>query len=150
MTVVKGKLLQSKASAKYVRITPRKMRLVADLVRGKKVNEAVNMLGFTNKRAAGPIEKVVRSALANLMQQDAAAKLDPADAIVQEIRVDEGPMLKRWRPRAMGRAYHIQKKTSHLTVVVSAPEPTVVVKVKPAKTPKPKATADQPKPAATE
>jgi len=151
MTAVKGKLLLSKASAKYVRITPRKMRLVADLVRGKKVNEAVNMLGFTHKRSAGPIEKVVRSALANLLQQDAAAKLDPADAIIQEIRVDEGPMLKRWRPRAMGRAYHIQKKTSHLTVVVSAPEPVAVAKPKPGKTAKPKATATAPtKPAATE
>jgi len=151
MTAVKGKLLLSKASAKYVRITPRKMRLVADLVRGKKVNEAVNMLGFTHKRSAGPIEKVVRSALANLLQQDAASKLDPADAIIQEIRVDEGPMLKRWRPRAMGRAYHIQKKTSHLTVVVSAPEPIAVVKTKPVKAAKTKAVvAEQSNPSGTD
>jgi len=126
------KMLQSRAVARYVRITPRKMRLVADMVRGKPVNDAVNVLSFTNKSSAEPIEKAVRSALANLLQQDAAAKLDPADAIIREIRVDEGPTLKRWKPRAMGRAFRIMKRTSHLTVVVSAPEPVAAA-------PKPKA-----------
>lgn len=112
--------LQSRAVARHVHITARKMRLVADLVRGKRVSDAVNVLAFTLKRAAIPVEKTVRSALANLMQQDAAAKLDPADVVIKEIRVDEGPTQKRWQPRAMGRAYRILKRTSHLTVVLTA------------------------------
>lgn len=115
--------LQSRAYARWIRITPRKMRLVASLVRGKKVSEAVNILGFTPKRAAEPVEKTVRSALANLMQLDAASKLDPSDVTIHEIKVDEGPTQKRWRPRAMGRAFRIMKRTSHLTVVLTAKEP---------------------------
>lgn len=136
MPEAKEDLLQSKASARWIRITPRKMRLVADMVRGKRVNEAVNVLGFTLKRAASPVEKTVRSALANLMQDEAAAKIDPADVVIREIRVDEGPTLKRWRPRAMGRAYRIQKKTSHLTVVLSAKRLAAPPAPKKAKAPK--------------
>ncbi len=112
--------LESKAIARWVRITPRKMRLVANLVRGKKVNEAVDALTYSLKRASTPVEKTVRSALANMMQRDEASKLDPAEVTIREIRVDEGPTMKRWRPRAMGRAFRIMKRTSHLTVVLSA------------------------------
>ncbi len=130
MEHVKGTLLRSEATARWVRITPRKMRLVANLVRGKRVTDAVNMLAFSLKRASSPVEKTVRSALANLLQQDAASKLDPADVTIHEIRVDEGPTQKRWRPRAMGRAYRIMKRTSHLTVVLTAKEPTTVAKTK--------------------
>lgn len=115
-------MLQARAIAKWVRIAPRKMRLVADLVRGKGVEEAVNMLHFSTKRASEPIEKTVRSALANLMVQDEATKIDTDQVFISEIRIDEGPTWKRWKPRAMGRATRIRKRTSHVTVVVSAKE----------------------------
>ncbi|MDP8228097.1 MAG: 50S ribosomal protein L22 [Candidatus Electryoneaceae bacterium] len=114
--------LQARAIAKWVRIAPRKMRLVADMVRGKMVHEAVNELHYSTKRAAEPVEKTVRSALANLLIQDEAAKLDPDTVYISEIKVDEGPTWRRWRPRAMGRATRIRKRTSHLTVVVSSKE----------------------------
>jgi len=120
MSDIQTTRLESKAVARWVRITPRKMRLVASLVRGKKVSEAVDALTYSLRRASTPVEKTVRSALANMMQRDEAAKLDPSEVYIHEIRVDEGPTMKRWRPRAMGRAYRIMKRTSHLTVVLSA------------------------------
>ena len=112
--------LEAKAVARWVRVSPRKMRLVVDLVRGHNVRDAVNQLHFSMKRASEPVEKTIRSALANLMTMDEATKLDPADVFIKEIRVDEGPTLRRWKARAMGRATRIQKRTSHLTVVVAA------------------------------
>ena len=112
--------LEAKAVARWVRVAPRKMRLVADMVRGEGVRDAVNKLHFSTKRASEPVEKTIRSALANLMAMDEAAKLDPGDVFIREIRVDEGPILRRWRSRAMGRATRIRKRTSHLTVVVEA------------------------------
>jgi len=112
--------LEAKAIARWVRIAPRKMRLIVNMVRGENVRSAVNKLHFSPKRAAEPVEKTVRSALANLMVKDEAAKLDPADVYIKEIRVDEGPTWRRWSPRAMGRATRIRKRTSHLTVVVAA------------------------------
>ncbi len=112
--------VEAKAVARWVRVAPRKMRLMADLIKGQGVNEAVNRLHFSTTRASEPVEKTVRSALANLLQMDEAAKVDPADVFIKEIRVDEGATLRRWRPRAMGRATRIRKRTSHLTVVVEA------------------------------
>ncbi len=112
--------LEARAIARWVRIAPRKMRLVADLVRGREVQNAVNILQYSTKRAALPVQKAIRSALANLQQTDAGSKLGPEDVILKEIRVDEGPTMRRIMPRAMGRAYRIRKKTSHLTVVVAA------------------------------
>ncbi len=112
--------LSAKAVAKWVHISPRKMRLVADTVRGKYVSQAVNELHFSDRRAATPVEKAVRSALANLLVQEDAAKITPDHVLIKEIWVDEGPSLKRWRPRAMGRAYRVRRILSHLTVVVSA------------------------------
>jgi len=112
--------LEAKAVARWVRIAPRKMRLVVNMVRGEAVRSAVNRLHFSTKRASEPVSKTVRSALANLMVKEEAAKLDPSDVYIKEIRVDEGPIVKRWRPRAMGRASRIRKRTSHLTVVVAA------------------------------
>ncbi len=132
--------LESKAIARWVRITPRKMRLVASLVRGKKVSDAVDALTYSLKRASTPVEKTVRSALANMMQRDEAARLDPADVYIHEIRVDEGPTQKRWRPRAMGRAFRIMKRTSHLTVVLSANVTIAEPKIKTVKAPKAKKT----------
>ena len=112
--------LQAHAKARWVRIAPRKMRLVADLVRGKSVNEAINWLHFSSKRAAEPLEKTIRSAMSNLLVADEASKLDPSDLFVKTITVDEGPTIKRWKPRAMGRATRIRKRTSHLMVVVAS------------------------------
>ncbi len=115
-------MLQAHAIAKWVRIAPRKMRLVANMVRGKGVEEAVNVLHFSTKRASEPIEKAIRSALANLMVQDEATRIDTDQVYISEIRIDEGPTWKRWKPRAMGRATRIRKRTSHVTVVVTAKE----------------------------
>ena len=107
-----------KAVAKFVRIAPRKARLVADEVRGKSVGEAVSALQFTNKRAAGIVGDVIKSAAANAEHNDDA---DVDSLFVREVRVDEGPTIKRYRARAMGRATMIRKRTSHITVTLGAP-----------------------------
>ena len=107
-----------KAVAKFVRIAPRKARLVADEVRGKSVPEAVTILQFTNKRAAGIVGDVIKSAAANAEHNDDA---DIGALFVRDVRVDEGPTIKRYRPRAMGRATMIRKRTSHISVVLGAP-----------------------------
>ena len=104
--------------ARYVRIAPRKARLVADEVRGKSLPEAVSMLRFTNKRAAKIIGDIVHSAAANAEHNMDA---DPDELFVREVRVDEGPTIKRYRPRAMGRATMIRKRTSHIRVELGAP-----------------------------
>jgi large subunit ribosomal protein L22 len=95
------------------------MRLVADLVRGRVVNDALNILQFSPRAAARPVEKAIRSALANLLQGTGSRDIDPDAAVVRTIFVDEGPTMKRFIPRAMGRATVIRKRTSHLTVWVS-------------------------------
>ena len=102
-----------KAVAKYVRIAPRKARLVADAIRGKSYPEAVSILRFTNKKAAKMVSDVINSAAANAEHNVDA---DPDELFVREIRVDEGPTIKRYRARAMGRATMIRKRTSHITV----------------------------------
>jgi len=107
-----------RAKAKYVRIAPRKARLVADEVRGKSFPEAVSILRFTNKRAAKLIGEVVNSAAANAEHN---MDTDPDELFVREIRVDEGPTIKRYRARAMGRATMIRKRTSHITVELGVP-----------------------------
>src|SRR5919112_5319998 len=107
-----------RAVAKYVRIAPRKARLVADEVRGKSYPEAVSMLRFTNKRAAKIIGDIVHSAAANAEHNMDA---DPDELFVQEVRVDEGPTIKRYRARAMGRATMIRKRTSHIRVELEPP-----------------------------
>lgn len=107
-----------KAVAKYVRIAPRKARLVADEIRGKSYPEAASLLKFTNKRAAKIVGDVVNSAAANAEHNDDA---DADELRVKTIKVDEGPTIKRYRPRAMGRATMIRKRTSHITVELEAP-----------------------------
>lgn len=107
---------QAKAIARYVRISPRKVRQVVDLIRGKDVQEALAILQFTPKRATEPVTKVLNSAVANAEHN---YEMDTDSLYVKEIYVDEGPTLKRIRPRAMGRADQIRKRTSHITVVVS-------------------------------
>jgi len=107
--------MEAVAKAKYVRISPRKARLVADAIRGMKVEEALNKLKFTPKKAAGIFSKVLDSAVANAGQRP---DIDVDRLYVKRAYVDGGPTMKRWRPRAMGRAYIIRKRTSHITVVL--------------------------------
>jgi large subunit ribosomal protein L22 len=107
--------MEAKAVAKYIRMSPQKVRLVVDLVRGKKVQEAKNILLYTRKYAAGIVAKVIKSALANATQNP---NIDENILYVKEIFVDQGPTLKRWRARAQGRAAGIKKRTSHITVVL--------------------------------
>ena len=107
-----------KAKAKFVRIAPRKARLVADEIRGKSVPEAGALLRFTNKRAAKIVGEVLNSAAANAEHNDDA---DPYELRVKTIKVDEGPTIKRYRPRAMGRATMIRKRTSHISIELEAP-----------------------------
>ena len=110
----------ARAIAKHVRMSPRKVRLVVDLIRGKGVDEAYTILQFTTKAAAVPVSKTLRSAVTNatVKAQDEGQVLDLDDLVISEIRVDEGPTLHRFRAAAMGRAAPIMKRTSHITVVV--------------------------------
>ena len=107
-----------RAVAKYVRIAPRKARLVTDAIRGKSYPEAASILRFTNKRAAKIIGDVIYSAAANAEHN---MDVDPEVLFVREIRVDEGPTIKRYRARAMGRATMIRKRTSHISVELGDP-----------------------------
>jgi large subunit ribosomal protein L22 len=113
-----------KAVAKWVRTSPRKARLVVDHIRGRSVPEARTVLAFTQRAAAREIEKVLRSAVANA---EANHNLDGDDLVVSSVYVDEGPVLKRWRARARGRAARIHKPSCHITVRLTpgerAPEP---------------------------
>lgn len=108
--------MQAKAVARYVRIAPRKVSLVLDLIRGKKVGEAIAILKHTPKAASPIIEKVLNSALANA---DHNYNMDVESLVISEAYANQGPTLKRFRPRAMGRASKINKRTSHITVVLT-------------------------------
>jgi large subunit ribosomal protein L22 len=103
------------AKLRQARITPQKARLVADQIRGLPVDKAINLLAFSNKKAAALIKKVLESAIANAEHNDGA---DVDELKVKTIMVDEGPIMKRFMPRARGRANQIFKRTSHVTVVV--------------------------------
>lgn len=107
--------MEAKAQAKFVRIAPRKLRLVADNIRGVSAETAINQLNFTPKKAARILLKVLSSAVANATQNNNA---DEDTLYVKSIFVDEGPTAKRWRPRAMGRATKILKRTSHVTIIL--------------------------------
>ncbi|GLI10375.1 MULTISPECIES: 50S ribosomal protein L22 [Paenibacillus] len=107
---------QAKAIVRYVRIAPRKAQLVVDLIRGKQVGEAIAILRHTPKAASPIVEKLLNSAIANAEHN---YSMDPNSLVVSQVFVDQGPTLKRFRPRAMGRASRINKRTSHITLVVS-------------------------------
>lgn len=107
---------ETRARAKYIRIAPRKVRLVVDLIRGKKIREALAILKLTPRGASPVVAKVLRSAIANAENNH---NMDVERLFVKEIFVDPGPTLKRFHPRAQGRAYSIMKRTSHITVVVA-------------------------------
>ena len=98
--------------------SPRKMRLVADLVRGEKVEKALHILKFSQKEAAGRLEKLLLSAIANWQSKNEDASLEDAELFVKEIRVDGGSMLKRLRPAPQGRAHRIRKRSNHVTLVL--------------------------------
>ncbi len=105
-----------KATASTIRIAPRKVRLVVDLIRGKEVAEAIAILRLTPKAASPVVEKVLKSAIANAEHN---YELDAANLVISEAFVNEGPTMKRFRPRAQGRASGINKRTSHITLVLS-------------------------------
>lgn len=114
--------MEAKALAKWIRVSPYKVRRVANLVRGMSVDEALNILHFNNSGPALPIEKVIRSAVANLMNKQEASKLSADDLYVKELKVDGAFMLKRYRAASMGRALRIRRRTSHISVVVAEKE----------------------------
>src|SRR5204863_9992693 len=109
--------MEATATLKYLKASPQKVRLVADLVRGKKVEEALAILRFTRKASAKDLEKLLRSAVANAENKEAGADVD--ELVVSRIYVNEGPREKRIQPAPMGRAYQIQKRKAHVTVHVS-------------------------------
>lgn len=108
--------MQAKAVLRTVRIAPRKVRLVVDLVRGKKVGEAIAILKHTPKAASLVVEKLIMSAIANAEHN---YEMDPNNLVISQAYVDEGPTLKRFRPRGKGRASAINKRTSHITVILT-------------------------------
>jgi large subunit ribosomal protein L22 len=114
--------MEAKAVAKYIRMSPRKIRRVADLIRGKNVGDALNILHFTRKEATTPLEKVLRSAVSNMLNIEGSSKVDPDDLFIKELRIDEGVTLRRFRAASMGRAVRIRKRTSHITIKVAEQE----------------------------
>ena len=116
--------MKARALKKYIRSSPRKMRLVIDLIRGKRIEEALDILRFTNKLAASDAEVVLKSAISNLEYKcdEEEIDFDPENVVVKEAFVDQGPTMKRIQPAPMGRAYRIRKRSNHLTIVVELPE----------------------------
>jgi large subunit ribosomal protein L22 len=112
--------MEARAQARYVRVAPRKARRVVDVIRGMPAEQAAAVLRFAPQAAAEPVRKVLESAMANAENKDGTA----AESLyVAQAYVDEGPTIKRFRPRAQGRAYRINKRTSHITVVVEERTP---------------------------
>ncbi len=116
--------LEARAIARHVRVTPMKARRVVDLIRGKNASDAISVLRFAPQGASEPVLKVLESAIANarVRADQTAERFDERELVVAQAFVDEGPTMKRFRPRAQGRAGRINKRTSHITVVV-APQP---------------------------
>jgi large subunit ribosomal protein L22 len=108
--------MQATAHARYVRLAPRKVQLVLDLIRGKQVGDAIAILRHTPKSSSPVVEKLLNSAIANAENN---LSLDPNKLVISQAFANQGPTLKRFRPRAMGRASRINKRTSHITIVVS-------------------------------
>lgn len=109
--------MQSRAEARYIRVSPQKARLVVDLIRGRRADEALTILRNTNKRIAPAVEKVVRSAIANA--ENRSADVDVDSLVVSAAYVNDGPRMKRVRPAPMGRAYRYQRRLAHLVVELS-------------------------------
>lgn len=107
--------MEVRAVAKYIRVSPRKVRLIMDQLRGKRVEEALNALTFAPQKSARIVKKLINSAVANAEEN---SHIDVDTLYIKRLYADEGPTLKRFRPRAMGRASRIRKRTSHLTVIL--------------------------------
>jgi large subunit ribosomal protein L22 len=116
--------ITGRATARYVRMTPMKVRRVVDMIRGLPATDAQSIVKFDPHAASEPVGKVLDSAVANASHKAhvRSQRLDTEDLLVIEAYVDEGPTLKRFRPRAQGRAYRIRKRTSHITIVVAPAE----------------------------
>ena len=116
--------MQAVARERYVRVSPFKVRRVVPLIRNKNVDEALNILHFTPKRAARILEKALRSAVANFYEKEEGGKTPTSELYITNIIVDGGPMLRRFRPMSMGRVGRIRHRTSHITIIVENKEET--------------------------
>jgi len=125
--------METKAKAKFIKISPKKVRLVADLIRGLDVEKANVQLQFTKKAACLPLAKLLKSAISNAEEN---FKLKKTNLFIKEIRVDEGPTMHRWMPKAMGRATPIRKKSSHIILVLDERIPTEAKEIEKAKSEK--------------
>jgi len=114
--------MEARAIKRYIPTSPRKMRLVVDLVRGKSVEEALNILHFNPKHASKVVEKTLRSAVSNLSNKAETGKVNEKEVFIKRIFVDGGPVLKRMLPAPQGRAYRIRKRSNHLTIVIEEKE----------------------------
>ncbi len=110
--------MKAVAKQKYVRMSPLKVRRVLNMIKGKNVEEALNILHFTPKRAAGAIEKTLRSAVSNFYDRDESGTISTSDIFVKSASVDQGPTLRRFRPMSMGRVGRIRRKTSHISITI--------------------------------
>ena len=111
--------MEAKAINRFIGSSPRKMRLVIDLIRGESVDKAIEILHFSPKHSSKDAEKTLRSAVSNLMNKDETTRVEPSDLFVKEAFVNVGPTLKRISPAPQGRAYRIRKRSCHLTIVVA-------------------------------
>ncbi len=123
-TEIKDAAMQGKAQARNVRLTPMKARRVVELIRGKRATDALAVLQFAPQSASEPVRKCLASAIANarFLADKTNEAFDERELVVSTAYVDEGPTMKRFQPRAQGRAYRINKRTCHITLVVSQPE----------------------------
>lgn len=111
--------MEARATQRNIRQSARKLRMVCDLIRGKDLDWALNALHFSKRKSSIQVEKTLRSAVSNLLNTDEGGHLEPEDLCIKTIFVNEGPTARRFRPRAMGRATIIRKRSSHMTVVVA-------------------------------
>jgi large subunit ribosomal protein L22 len=114
--------MESRAVHRFIGSSPRKMRLIIDLIRGMSVDKAIEVLHFSTKHASKDAEKVLRSAVSNLMNTDDSTRVEPNELYVKETYVNNGPMIKRIQPAPMGRAFRVRKRSCHLTIVVASKE----------------------------
>jgi large subunit ribosomal protein L22 len=131
--------MEAKAINRYISTSPRKMRLVIDLIRGKSVDEALHILHYSTKHASRVAEKVLRSAVANLQNKDDAGRIEPTGMVVKTAFVDSGMSMKRILPAPMGRAFRMRKRSNHVTIIVAAKEEKVKAAQAPKKAAKPAA-----------
>jgi large subunit ribosomal protein L22 len=140
--------MEARAINRYIGTSPRKMRLVIDLIRGKQVDEALHLLHFSPKHASKVAEKVLRSAVSNLQNKDESGRLEPDEMRVKEAFVDGGMMMKRISAAPMGRAYRIRKRSNHVTIIVESTAAAKKEARKAKKAPAKEAAAPKTKPAA--